>query len=57
MYDGDTVSMKMLFSIEANDEAEQQLNDIKHYLSIKGKLVRVLSNETYLSFYNMTRRE
>ena len=57
MYDGDTVSLKLLFSIEANKEAEQQINDIKHYLSIKGDLVRILSNETYLSFYNMTRRE
>ena len=56
-YDGDTVSLKILFSIEANKEAEQQLNDIKHYLTVKGDLVRVLSNETYLSFYNMTRRE
>lgn len=51
------MSLKILFSIEANEEAEQQINDIKQYLSIKGKLVRVLSNETYLSFYNMTRRE
>ena len=56
-YDGDTVSAKILFSIEANEEAEKQLHDIKHYVSIQGKLVRILSNEAYLSFYNMTRRE
>lgn len=56
-YDGDTVSIKILFTIEANQEAAEALNDIKHYVSIQGNLVRVLSNETYLSFYNMTRRE
>jgi hypothetical protein len=56
-YDGDTVSAKILFSIEANQEAAQQVKDIKHYVSIQGRLVRVLGNEAYLSFYNMTRRE
>lgn len=56
-YDGDTVSVKMCFSIEANQEAEQKLHDINHYVSIQGKLVRVLSNEASLAFYNMTRKE
>lgn len=56
-YDGDTVSLKIVFTIEANQEAAAALNDIKHYVSIQGNLIRVLGNETYLSFYNMTRRE
>lgn len=47
----------MVFTIEANQEAEDLINDIKHYVSIQGNLVRVLGNETYLTFYNMTRRE
>lgn len=51
------MSAKILFSIEANEEAAQQLKDIKHYLTIQGNLIRVLGNETYLTFYNMTRRE
>lgn len=57
MYDGDTVSAKILFTIEANDEAARQLDEIRHYVSIQGNLVRVLGNETFLTFYNMTRRE
>lgn len=57
MYDGDTVSAKILFTIEANEEAARQLNEIRHYVSIQGNLVRILGNETYLTFYNMTRRE
>ena len=43
--------------MEANDEAAKQLHDIKHYVSIQGKLVRVLGNEAYLTFYNMTKRK
>lgn len=57
MYDGDTVSMKILFTMEANQEAKEMMEEIKHYVSVAGKLVRVLGNETYLSFYNMTRKE
>lgn len=56
-YDGDTVSAKILFTIEANEEAEAQLNNIRHYVSIQGDLVRILGNETFLTFYNMTKRE
>lgn len=56
-YDGDTVSEKILFTLEANEEAEGQLNDIKHYVTINGDLARVIGNESYLTFYNMTRRE
>jgi len=57
MYDGDTVSVKILFTMEANQEAAEALNSIKHYMSIQGNLVRVLKNEAYLTFYNMTRRD
>ena len=56
-YDGDTVSAKILFSIEANKEAEEAINNISHYISIQGNMIRVIGNESYLTFYNMTRRE
>jgi hypothetical protein len=56
-YDGDMVSIKMCYSVEANQEAANALNNIKHYVSIKGDIVRTLSNESYLTFYNMTRKE
>lgn len=51
------MSVKILYSIEANQEAAQALDDIKHYVSIQGNLVRVIGNESYLTFYNMTRRD
>lgn len=56
-YDGDTISIKIVFSVEANEEAAKHLTELKHYVSIKGDLVRVIGNESYLTFYNMTRRE
>lgn len=51
------VSGKILFTLEANEEAEKQLHEIKHYVTINGDLARVVGNESYLTFYNMTRRE
>lgn len=56
-YDGDTISAKILFSIEANEEADEQLNSLRQYITIQGELVKILSNESILSFYNMTREE
>ena len=56
-YDGDMVSERMVFSLEANEEAEETLKNIKHYLTINGDLARVIGNEAYLTFYNMIRRE
>lgn len=55
MYDGDMVSVKMCYTIEANEEAAEILNSLKHYMSIQGDLIRVIGNEAYLTFYNMTK--
>jgi hypothetical protein len=56
-YDGDMVTVKMVYSLEANKEADEILKSIKHYISIAGSLMQVLSNESYLTFYNMTKKE
>ena len=55
-YDGDMISEKTCFTEEANDEAYQILNDPKHFVSIGGKLMRMIGNEAILTFYNMTMR-
>lgn len=55
-YDGDMISEKACFTEEANDEAYAILNDPKHFVSIGGKLMRMIGNEAYLTFYNMTKR-
>ena len=49
------VSVKMVYSIEANQEAEEIINNLKHYISIQGDLVRMVKNETFLSFFCMTK--
>lgn len=54
-YDGDTTSEKACFTEEANEEAFQILTDVKHFVSIGGQLVRMIGNEAYLTFYNMTK--
>jgi hypothetical protein len=56
-YDGDTISEKVCFTEEANDEAFKIMNDSTHFVSISGKLMRMVGNEAYLTYYNMTRRE
>lgn len=45
----------MVYSIEANQEAEEIINSLKHYLSIQGGIVRIVKNEAYLTYYNMTK--
>lgn len=55
--DGDTVSSKMVYSNEANEEAAQIAHSPKNFLNIQGNLLRKIKNEAYLTFYNMTRRE
>ena len=57
MDDGDTVSCKLCFSLEANKEAEEIAESIRSFVSPDGKLMRMIKNEGYLSFYNMTRHD
>lgn len=56
-YDGDTVSTKLCFSLEANKEAQEIAESVRSFVSPDGKLMRMIKNEGYLSFYNMTRHD
>ncbi len=49
------VSVKMVYSIEANQEAEEIINNLKHYISIQWNIVRTVSNEAFLCFYTMSK--
>lgn len=55
--DGDTVSCKLCFSLEANKEAQEIAESVRSFVSPDGKLMRMIKNEGYLSFYNMTRHD
>lgn len=53
-YDGDMVTCKMVFTQEANEEAEKLLNSTKHYVSIAGDAMRDIGKESILCAYCMT---
>lgn len=54
-YDGDTISSKALYSIEANQEANRILFDPNHFINNSGDLVAKMTNEGTLTLYYMTR--
>ena len=53
-YDGDTVSSKAMYSIEANDELYKAVNSKKHYISLGGINAMKTSKEGIESLYGLT---
>ena len=53
--DGDTVSSKMVFSLEANEEAELIARSKRNFITVDGTLMRNVKNEAYLTFFSMTK--
>lgn len=53
-YDGDQVTVKGVFSEEANEELEKQLSAKSHYFNLGGKGVRTSDKEAMQSLYNLT---
>jgi hypothetical protein len=53
-YDGDTVSFRMVFSEEANEEAHNLISSPKNFFNLKGDMIRDVGNEAYLTYFNMT---
>lgn len=54
MPDGDQVTLKGVFSEEANAELEKQLRSKSHYFNLGGKGVRTSDKEAIQSLYNLT---
>ena len=54
-FDGDTVSLRSVYSQEANAECEKIINSSKYLLSVTGKNTRVLRNEGIQTLYTLTR--
>lgn len=54
-YDGDMVTEKMVFSQEANEEAEEIMHSERHYVNIAGQAMRDMGKESTLCLYCMTR--
>lgn len=53
-YDGDQVSVKPLYTIEANAELEKHLDSKAHYISLGASNVRQTTNEGIQTLYNLT---
>lgn len=53
-YDGDQVTVKGVFSEEANAELDKHLRDKSHYFNLGGKGVRTSGKEAIQSLYNLT---
>ena len=52
--DGDQVTVKAVFTEEANEELDKQLRAKSHYFNLGGRGVRSSSNEALQSLYNLT---
>ena len=53
-FDGDQVTVKMPFSVEANQELEKHLNSTGQFVALNGENARVATNEAIQMMYNMT---
>jgi len=51
----DTVSLRSVYSQEANIECEKLINSSKYLLDVTGKTTRVLRNEGIQTLYTLTR--
>lgn len=54
-FDGDTVSVKPVFSIEGNEDCERHMNSKLYYLNSFGKSVRPITMDFILTAYRLTK--
>lgn len=53
-YDGDTVTVKGIYTVESNQEIERVMKANYNYLNTSGKGIRKASNECIFAMYSMT---
>lgn len=54
-YDGDQVSVKGIYTVEANDELHDFINSKANYIDLGGINMRVSTNEAVQAIYNLTK--
>lgn len=54
-HDGDQITSKMLFSVEANQEAEEKIFSKANILTIDGASIRTIGNEGIQTLYTLTK--
>jgi len=55
-YDGDTVSLRAVFTQEANMEADRYIKSKAHVLDQSGSNARTLGNEAIQALFGFTRK-
>lgn len=53
-YDGDQVTVKSVYSIEANNELRNQMNSKRHYIALGGNNIMETTNEGVAALYALT---
>lgn len=53
-YDGDQVTVKSVYSIEANNELRNQLNSKRHFIALGGNNIMETTNEGVAALYALT---
>lgn len=53
-FDGDTISLRAVYTVEANQEAEKLINSKLAFLNQSGSTTRILSNESVQALYTLT---
>lgn len=56
-YDGDTVSVRSVFSREANDDCEAYINSNAYILDVAGNFMRDITKDFIITAYNLTKTE
>ena len=53
-FDGDVMSVKPCITVEANQDAEKQIQSLSYIMDYRGKIMRSLDKDFVLTAYNMT---
>jgi DNA-directed RNA polymerase beta' subunit len=54
-FDGDTISLRPIYSQEANEECERIINSLPYIMNASGNNTRIIRNEGVLTLYTLTR--
>lgn len=57
MYDGDTVSLKSIFTDEANQNAENYITSNAYILDVGGNMMRDMTKDFVVTAYNLTKTD
>ena len=54
-YDGDTATVRGVYTVEANEELEKHMHSKANFIDVGGNTIRYSSGDAIQSLYNLTR--